>query len=82
MERLSLSLFGFTVEVLQSTFLLSYSMLTTIYVLPGFVAGDLDTDDIWLRVLCVELQIVIVNVEYRSVRLWQDSARIRVLGNH
>ncbi|KAL6308619.1 alpha/beta hydrolase fold-domain-containing protein [Sparassis latifolia] len=31
----------------------------------GFILGDLDMDDYRLRILCVELQLSIVNVEYR-----------------
>ncbi|EMD36024.1 hypothetical protein CERSUDRAFT_115948 [Gelatoporia subvermispora B] len=31
----------------------------------GFIFGPLDMDDLLLRTLCVELQIVVVNVDYR-----------------
>ena len=33
----------------------------------GFVTGDLDQDDYQLRSICVELQVVVVNVGYRQV---------------
>lgn len=44
----------------------------------GWNFGNLDTDDYYLRILCVDLQIAIVNVEYRyvlsflSARLFDD----------
>lgn len=31
----------------------------------GWIYGNLDTDDYYLRIICTELQIVVVNVEYR-----------------
>ncbi|KAI0363001.1 Alpha/beta hydrolase fold-3 [Pilatotrama ljubarskyi] len=31
----------------------------------GFVFGNLELDDYWLRILCVDLQMMIVNVDYR-----------------
>ena len=31
----------------------------------GWMIGDLDMDDSWLRTVCVELQLAIANVEYR-----------------
>ncbi|OBZ73134.1 AB hydrolase superfamily protein B1A11.02 [Grifola frondosa] len=31
----------------------------------GWTVGNIDTDDFYLRILCVDLQISIVNVEYR-----------------
>jgi hypothetical protein len=33
----------------------------------GWVLGDLEFDDFQLRMTCVELQITIVNVDYRSI---------------
>lgn len=34
----------------------------------GWVIGDLEMDDYYLKILCVELQIVIVSPDYRLVR--------------
>lgn len=34
----------------------------------GWVIGDLEMDDYYLKILCVELQLVIVSPDYRLVR--------------
>ena len=33
----------------------------------GWMLGDVDMDDNYLRIICVELQLAIANVEYRCV---------------
>lgn len=33
----------------------------------GWMLGDVDMDDNYLRIICVELQLAIANVEYRYV---------------
>ena len=38
----------------------------------GWLFGDLDSDDYYLKYLAVSLRIVIVNVDYRCVRLLYD----------
>ena len=35
------------------------------------VVGGLYSDDVQLRSVCVELQLVIINVDYRSVYAWE-----------
>lgn len=40
---------------------------------PGFFAGSIGFDDFRLRIISVELQVSIVNVEYRCVVSWRNS---------
>lgn len=39
----------------------------------GWVVGDIETDDNYLKILSVELQIVIVSAEYRWAHSYAQS---------
>ena len=36
----------------------------------GFVFGDIELDDLFLKTICVDLQVAIVTAEYRSTVSW------------
>ena len=40
-----------------------------LFPLQGFMHGDLDMEDYYLRIICADVQISIVNVDYRLVSL-------------
>jgi len=46
---------------------LSYLTVEHVYAGTGFTLGNIDLDDYILKALCVELQIVVVNIDYRRV---------------